>query len=78
VTKRERLALAAAIEAEGRRDVEWLAKVATDDLDRARTIGAEEAWRAAARLVREWDCYCGHHPHQPSRRPPTAVEGTEK
>lgn len=47
----ERQRIAEAQEAAGRAEVEWLAKHASDDVDRARLIGAEDAWKAAARIA---------------------------
>lgn len=45
--------LAEKIHAAGRDDVRWLASHASDNIDRARLIGAEDAWKAAIRIVRE-------------------------
>ncbi len=47
---RERIA--GDIEAAGRDDVKWLSDTATDYRDRARVVGAEDAWKAAARIAR--------------------------
>ncbi len=48
-----RAALAEQVEAAGREEVQWLADHAQDDArDRARLIGAEEAWRSALRIIR--------------------------
>lgn len=48
-----REALAQEIEAAGRADVEWLARVANKDkTDMGRLIGSEDAWKDALRIVR--------------------------
>ena len=41
-----------AILAAGETEVRWLSNHAADAIDRARSIGAEDAWKAAADLIR--------------------------
>ena len=44
----------ALIEQDGRDAVKWLAKHASDSVDRARLIGAEDAYRDVLRRLRAW------------------------
>jgi hypothetical protein len=53
VRAEERARIARNIEAAGREDVGWLASHQDDRLDSARVVGAEDAWKAALRIVRE-------------------------
>lgn len=42
---------AADVEKAGRADVQWLADHAQNETDRARLIGAEDAWKGALRVI---------------------------